>query len=98
VEFAAAVVISGVAVKLAFTMFTTWATLTTPARFVAVELVALATLRLIADERMPELMEGRMILACAKTFVRLARTGKSMRMSHSGHSRECLKMCLKIYI
>jgi hypothetical protein len=146
-EFAAAAVACGVAVKLArvafaalapvralttlttraaLVAFTTWTTSAMSTQSVAgkraalagaiplalrclplatstvtafrLDAAALAMKRLVTNERMPEFMERRTGLICVKTFVRATRTGKTMLMSHSGHSRECLKMCLKIYI
>jgi hypothetical protein len=59
---------------------------------------ALAVKRLMARESVPERMQRCALMVCVETIVHIARTGKTVLMTHSGYSRECLKMCLKIYI
>jgi hypothetical protein len=59
---------------------------------------ALAVKHLMARESVPERMQRCALMVCVETIVHIARTGKTVLMTHSGYSRECLKMCLKIYI
>jgi hypothetical protein len=59
---------------------------------------ARSAMPLLAGQRVPEFVERRVVQAGGETIVRAARTEKTVLMSHSGHSREYLKMCLKIYI
>jgi hypothetical protein len=66
--------------------------------FTACFTTALATERVVTGERMPKRMQRRAIMSCEETFVRATRTGKTMLMTHLGHSHLCLKMCRKIYI